>query len=102
MSDKIKQQYDEEDSVKFIQNYLPQEFKGKFADDDVLYLLDLAEEFYAFKEGTDSFDEDDEDEMIAYILKNAKEDKVGPFEPEAIMHILDGELAYCESINLFE
>ena len=25
--------YDEDDSVKFIQNYLPQELKGKFSND---------------------------------------------------------------------
>jgi hypothetical protein len=100
MSKEKEQQYDEEESVKFIQNYLPQEFKGKFSDDDILYLLDLAEEFYESKKDVDSFDEDDEDELIVYILKNAKEDGVGSFEPDAILHILNGEMEYCESIHL--
>ena len=27
--------YDEDESVKFIQNYLPQELKGKFSNDDI-------------------------------------------------------------------
>ena len=30
MSEKQDWMYDEEESVKFIQNYLPQELKGKF------------------------------------------------------------------------
>ncbi|MDR2118319.1 MAG: hypothetical protein LBP25_02110 [Tannerellaceae bacterium] len=101
MSKEIEQQYDEEASVKFIQNYLPQELKDKFSDDDILYLMDLAEEFYESKRDTDIFDEDDEEELVQYILKNAKEDGVGSFEPEAIQHILNGEMEYCESIHFF-
>ena len=34
-------QYDDDEAVRFIQNYLPQEMKGKFKDDDILYILDL-------------------------------------------------------------
>jgi hypothetical protein len=100
MAKKEEIQYDEEDAVKFIQNYLPQELKEKFSDDDILYLLDLAEEFYESKGDIDFFGEDDDDELIAYIVKNAKEDEVGSFEPDAISHILDGELGYCESIDM--
>ena len=102
MAKKEELQYDEEESVKFIQNYLPQELKGKFSDDDIIYLLDLAEDFYESKGDVDSFDEDDEEELIAYVVKNAKEDGIGTFKAEDILLILDGELEYCESINLFE
>jgi hypothetical protein len=102
MAKKEELQYDEEECVKFIQNYLPQELKGKFNDDDILYLLDLAEDFYESKGDIDLFDEDDEEELISYIIKNAKEDGVGSFKAENISFILDGELEYCESINLFE
>ena len=38
--------YDEDDSVKFIQNYLPQELKGKFSNDDINYIVDLIYDFY--------------------------------------------------------
>ncbi|MDR1557544.1 MAG: hypothetical protein LBS88_11040 [Tannerellaceae bacterium] len=102
MAKKEALQYDEEEAVKFIQNYLPQDLKGKFNDDDILYLLDLAEEFYESKGDTDSFDEDDEEELISYIIKNAKEDGVGSFKAEDILFVLDGELEYCESIHFFE
>jgi hypothetical protein len=102
MAKKEGLQYDEEESVKFIQNYLPQDLKGKFNDDDILYLLDLAEEFYESKGDIDSFEDEDENELISYIIKNAKEDGVGSFNAEDILLILNGELEYCESINMFE
>ncbi|MDR0748557.1 MAG: hypothetical protein LBF62_03160 [Tannerellaceae bacterium] len=102
MAKKEQLQYDEEESVKFIQNHLPQDLKEKFNDDDILYLLDLAEEFYESKGDIDSFEDEDEDELVTYIIKNAKEDGVGSFSAEDILLILDGELEYCESINLFE
>ena len=39
MSDKDDLIYDEDDSVAFIQNYLPQELKGKFSNDDINYIV---------------------------------------------------------------
>ena len=49
MSDKDDLIYDEDDSVAFIQNYLPQELKGKFSNDDINYIVDLIYEFYESK-----------------------------------------------------
>jgi hypothetical protein len=105
MSEKEKQQYDEEDSVKYIQNFLPQELKERFSNDDILYLLDLVNDFYDTKgdvepteEEYDAYDE----EMIQYIIKNAKEDGVGVYTAEEIALILDGEVEYCDSIDIFE
>lgn len=108
MSDKEDLIYDEEDSVKFIRNYLPQELKEKFSDDDINYIVDLVYDFYDSKgylsdEGDDEGDiEIDEDELIAYVTKNAKKDGVGKYEAEEIMFIVQGELEYCDSINMFD
>ena len=38
--------YDEDDAVKYIRNYLPQELKSKFKNDDILYILDLIYDYY--------------------------------------------------------
>lgn len=101
--------YDEEDSVKFIQNYLPQEWKGKFSNDDINYIVDLIYDFYESKGYLDedaTGDEDevdiDEEELISYVVKNAQKDGVGKFEPEAIAFVVQGELEYCDSINMFD
>lgn len=108
MSDKNDSiEYDEDDAVKYIQKYLPQEMNGKFSDDDINYIIDIVYDFYESKGLMDEIDEDttidiDEDEMIQYILKYTKKDKVNNFSEEDIAIIVQGELAYCESIGIFE
>lgn len=100
--------YDEDDSVKFIQNYLPQELKGKFSNDDINYIVDLIYDFYESKgylnedPEKDGDVEIDEDELIEYVVKNARQDGVGKFEPDDITFIVQGELEYCDSINMFD
>ena len=100
--------YDEDEAVKFIQNYLPQELKEKFNDDDINYIIDLIYEFYESKGYFDNEDDDessvdiDEDELIRYVINNAQKDGVGKYKTEEIALIVQGELAYCESIDLFE
>lgn len=108
MSDKNDSiEYDEDDAVKYIQKYLPQEMNGKFSNDDINYIIDIVYDFYESKGLMDEIDEDttidiDEDEMIQYILKYTKKDKVNNFSEEDIAIIVQGELAYCESIGIFE
>ncbi|MDD2953523.1 MAG: hypothetical protein PHC95_10235 [Parabacteroides sp.] len=99
--------YDEDDSVKFIQNYLPQELKGKFSNDDINYIVDLIYDFYESNGylNDDNDDEEveiDEEELVNYVAKNAQKDGVGKFEPEEITFIVQGELEYCDSINMFD
>lgn len=100
--------YDEDDAVAFIQNYLPQELKGRFSNDDLNYILDLVYEFYDekgyFGEDADENQEVeiDEDELIKFVIKQAKKDKVGSFTADEITFIVQGELAYCDSINMFD
>ena len=108
MSDKDELIYDEEDSVAFIQNYLPQELKGKFSNDDINYIVDLIYEFYESKgylsddTGGDTEIDIDEDELVEFVIKNAKKNEVGSFTPEEITFIVQGELEYCDSINMFD
>ena len=100
--------YDEDDSVKYIQNYLPQELKGKFSNDDINYIVDLIYEFYESKGCMDeSLSDDaefeiDEDELTDFVVKNAKKDGVGKFTADEISFIVQGEMAYCESLDMFD
>ncbi|WP_108823000.1 hypothetical protein [Dysgonomonas sp. Marseille-P4361] len=100
--------YDEDDAVKFIQNYLPQELKGKYTNDEINYIIDVIYDFYEEKGFMDE-DSDgealvdiDEDEIIAYVIKSSKKDKVNKFLPEEVAFIIQGELAYCDSLGIFE
>ncbi len=100
--------YDEDEAVKFIQNYLPQEIKGKFSDDEINYVIDIIYEFYEEKGLLDDNNSNeeivdiDEDELIEFVLKNTKKDKLKVFTTEEITFIIQGELAYCDSLNIFE
>jgi len=99
--------YDEDDAVAFIQNFLPQDLKGKFSSDELNYVIDLIYEFYEDKGYLDETDDEvdveiDEDELIDFVVKQAQKDKVGKFSPEDIAFIVQGELAYCDSLNIFD
>jgi hypothetical protein len=108
MSEKDDFIYDEDESVAFIQNYLPQDLKGKFSNDDINYIVDLIYEYYESKGFlNDGADENasidiDEEELIQFVVKNAQKDGVGKFEAEEITFIVQGELEYCDSLNMFD
>lgn len=100
--------YDDDEAVRFIQNYLPQDLKGKFSNDDILYILDLVYEYYETNGLFDDEDDDekeieiDEDEVVEYVIKNLKRDKIGRFEPEEVTFIVQGEMEYCDSLDMFD
>ncbi len=100
--------YDEDDAVKFIQNYIPQEIKGKFTNDEITYIIDIVYEYYDEKgfmnddTEEDSIVDIDEEEIVSYVLKNTKKDKINNFSADEIAFIIQGELAYCDSIGIFE
>ncbi|MBF6598295.1 MAG: hypothetical protein ITF98_08720 [Fermentimonas sp.] len=107
MSDEKKVlEYDEDDSLKFIQQYLPEEMQDEFTDDDINYIVDLVYEFYEEKgfldESDDSEIEIDEEELLEYIFENAREDAIRDYTDEQIEAIVAGELAYCDTLNLFD
>ena len=99
-------EYDEDESVKFIQNQLPEEMKGEFSADDINYIVDLIYEFYEmkgfFNEDDESEVEIDEEQLFEYVVKNVRKDKIREYSDEQIEAIISGELAYCDSLNVFE
>ncbi|MDR0395067.1 MAG: hypothetical protein LBH77_07930 [Tannerella sp.] len=99
--------YDEDDAVKFIKNYLPEELKDKFDDDDITYIIDLIYDFYNTKGFLEDEDDDkeieiNEDELVAFVVKNALSDGIGKYEANDVTLIVRGEMEYCDSIGMFE
>lgn len=89
-------------TVEFIKNYLPQEVKEKFTEDDLYYFLDVIGEYYVDlleKTGNEDEVDIDIDAVAAYIAKKAKKEKVGDFDPEDLRWVVDGELEYGESLE---
>jgi hypothetical protein len=95
--------YDEVEAVKFIQNYLPQEMKGRFTDDNIYYILDLICEFYEENDCLDNDDEEQEEkELIQFVIKEAGENGVFKFSTEEIRLVLRAEEAYYETLDIPE
>jgi hypothetical protein len=90
--------YDDQEAIAFIKNYLPQELKEKFSDDDIYYILDVSEDYYEQSNFFEADDEAEERELIEYIVKEAEKDKVGDYDREDVLFVLRGEEAYFESI----
>jgi hypothetical protein len=59
---------DDEKTIEFIKNYLPQDMKEAFSDDDLYYILDLIVDYYTTKDKVS-------DTMTLWITDSAKNRK---------------------------
>ncbi len=93
---------DDRKTVEFIQDYLPQELKEKFTEDELYYFIDVIGEYYVElldkHSGEDDIDIDVED-VAQYIVRQAKKDKMGDYNAEDLRWVVDGELEYGESLG---
>lgn len=100
-------EFDDDQAVKFIKEYIPSDLRTKLSDDDIMYFMDLIADYYQSRGYMDMEDDEtiveiDEDEMVDYLVKNAKRDDVGSFSREEITYIVQGEFEYCSSIGIFD
>ena len=89
-------------TVEYIQNYLPQELKDKFTEDELYYFIDVIGEYYVDlleKNGDNEEIDIDVEEVAKYVAKQAKKDKMGDFNPEDLRWVVDGELEYGETVE---
>ncbi len=99
---------DDEQTIQFIKNYLPQDLKERFSDDELYYFLDVMVDYYATSGVLDAQpDEDgyiniDQNEIVDYIIREAKKDQMGEFSPEEILWVVQGEMEYGNSIGQIE
>ena len=99
---------DAEDDVKaveFIKNYLPQDMKDKFTDEDLYYILDLIAEYYTSSECLDAEPDEegyidiDLDEIVKYIVKESKKDGMGPYDADDVFFVVQGEMEYADTLE---
>lgn len=99
---------DDEKTVEFIKNYLPQELKEKFTDDQLYYFIDLIDEYYTSSGCLDAQPDSegyihiDLDEITEFIVREAKKDEIGEFDPEEIFFVVQGEMEYGNSLGEVE
>ncbi len=99
---------DDEKTIEFIKNYLPQDLKDKFSDDELYYFLDVITDYY-MKSGCldaqpdkDGYIEIDQDAIVDYVVKEAKKDQMGDFDPEDILFVVQGEMEFGNSLGQVE
>lgn len=99
---------DDEKTIEFIKNYLPQELKGKFTDDELYYFLDVIVDYYStsgcldVQPDADGYVNIDQDEIVNYVVSEAKKDEMGEFDPEEILFVVQGEMEYGNSLGQVE
>ena len=98
--------FDDQEAVKYIQANLPQEAKGKFTDDEVLYISDLVYEYYevnGFLEEEDEVEIDVED-LTEYVIRALKKDaefhQAHPkIDPELVEWVVRCEMDYEDTLG---
>ena len=96
---------DDARAIEFIKNYLPQDLKEKFTEDDLYYILDIIAEYYTSSDCLDAepdeegYIEIDLDDIVNYIVKAAQKEGMGPYNPEDIFFVVQGEMEYGDSLE---
>ena len=106
--DFLLEDQDDEKTIEFIKNYLPIDLKDKFSDDELYYFLDLIVDYYTTSGCLDAQPDDegyiniDQDEIVDYIVKEAKKDGMGPFDPDDVLFVVQGEMEYGNQLGGIE
>ncbi|MDR0961426.1 MAG: hypothetical protein LBM62_02540 [Mediterranea sp.] len=97
---------DTEKTIEYIKNYLPQELKEKFSDDELYYFLDLISEYYTETGVLDDAEPDEEGyieidlgNIVDYILKDARKNNMGEYDAEEILFVVQGEAEYVDIVG---
>lgn len=99
--------YDEDQAVKFIRAFIPEEIRDKYIDDEILFVIDTIWDYYESKgllEVSADADEDDDTDveaLTAYVRKALKKDGEILMDDKDVDQIVKGELAYEETLDVF-
>ena len=101
----LQDDLDDEKTIEFIKNYLPQDLKEKFSDDELYYFLDVIDEYYVesgildAQPDKDGYIDIDLEKIVDYIIKEARKDEMGEYDPEELLFIVQGEMDYADSLD---
>lgn len=90
-------EFDENNAVNYINNYLLAKGKSQYDDDDLLLLIDA---MYDYFEENDSFDEDTDDftenidDIVKYVLKAISKDRENKIQKDDVKDIVTAEIEY--------
>ncbi|MBQ8336557.1 MAG: hypothetical protein IJY44_03375 [Bacteroidaceae bacterium] len=88
---------DDEKTIAYIRERLPQDLKDKYSDDEFYYFLDTIYDYYdksGILDSNSEYVDIDINEIAEFIAKEAKKNGIGEFDPEELFFVVEGELAY--------
>ena len=91
-------------TVEYIKNYLPQELKDTFTDDQLYYFLDVIVDYYAesgvldAEPDKDGYIDIDVEPIAEHLARQARKDGMGDFQSEDLRWVVEGEMEYAESL----
>lgn len=99
----LEEDLDDEKTIAFITNALPQELKEKYDHDTLQYILDVIYDYFESsgvldqEADADGFIDIDNDAIVEYVIKEAKRDNIGSFPADEIILIVQAEADYADS-----
>ena len=98
---------DDEKTIEYIKNYLPQELKEKFSDDEFYYFLDLIDEYYSesgildAQPDADGYIEIDLGKIIELVVRELLFQLLRQIILDVLdgLFIVQGEMEYTESLD---
>lgn len=88
---------DDEKTIAYIKERLPQDLKDKFCDDEYYYFLDTIYDYYdksGILDSNSEYVDIDINEIAQFIVKEAKKNNIGEYSADELFFIVEGELAY--------
>ena len=88
---------DDEKTIAYIRERLPQDLKEKFNDDEFYFFLDTIYDYYdksGILDSDSEYVDIDINAIAEFIAKEAKKCKVGDYNPDDLYFVVEGELAY--------
>lgn len=83
----------------FIREHLSAELKEKFSDQQLQFIIDAIATYFV-ESGVLDGDEDEVDvdleEIAAFVCKEAEEEGEGPFDPQDVFFVVQGDLDFQE------
>ena len=101
-------EYDEDEAIKFIKAFVPQDLKNKYSDDDILIIIDTIFDYYDEKGFMDIDADDDEEvdvsvpDLVGYVKNSLRKDSDNIIEMDDVMNLVLGELEYEKTLGMYD
>jgi uncharacterized protein (DUF2164 family) len=95
----LKDEEENRRELKYIREQLPTDLKQKYSDDDLLFMTDAIGTYF-YTSGVLESDSDEVDidmEAVSdFVCNKAKEEGIGPFDPEEVFFVVEADLDFEE------